>query len=146
MLTYIHGNIFDSKSQTIVNTVNTVGVMGKGIALEFKKRYPDMFLSYQKVCKTGHFHTGMLQLYKNQNPWILNFPTKEHWKNPSKLDYIEEGLKKFVETYQKKEIISIAFPQLGCANGGLNWGDVQPLMEKYLSNLDIDVEIYIYGS
>ncbi len=144
-ITIINGNVFDSKLQTIVNTVNCEGVMGKGIALEYKKRYPSMFDSYKKACQKQLLSPGKLLLYtKETDHWILNFPTKDKWKFPSKLQYIEDGLKKFVETYKGKGITSIAFPQLGCTNGGLKWEDVEPLMIKYLSMVDIPVEIYIY--
>ncbi|MBK8981085.1 MAG: macro domain-containing protein [Ignavibacteria bacterium] len=142
----INGNIFESNSQTIVNTVNCVGVMGKGIALEFKKRYPEMFKVYAEQCKKGLIKPGILYLYKKSSPWILNFPTKNHWKHPSKLEYIELGLQKFSNEYQKKGIISIAFPLLGTMNGGLKWTDVKVLMYKYLSELEnLDVEIYHYN-
>jgi O-acetyl-ADP-ribose deacetylase (regulator of RNase III) len=103
-----------------------------------------MFISYKKVCNSKLFSIGKLQLYKDKEKWILNFPTKYHYKNPSKMEYIETGLKKFVEIYKDKGITSIAFPQLGCSNGGLDWKDVEPLMVKYLDNLDIPVEIYIF--
>jgi O-acetyl-ADP-ribose deacetylase (regulator of RNase III) len=144
MVSIVKGNIFESQSQTIVNTVNCLGFMGKGLALEYKARFPDMFISYKKVCNSKLFSIGKLQLYKDKEKWILNFPTKYHYKNPSKMEYIETGLKKFVEIYKDKGITSIAFPQLGCSNGGLDWKDVEPLMVKYLDNLDIPVEIYIF--
>lgn len=143
MLEYIEGDIFNSPAQVIVNTVNTVGVMGKGLALSFKKRYPEMFESYKKVCDKQLLKTGKLMLYHCPDYWILLFPTKEHWRHPSKLEYIEAGLVKFVQTYAEKNITSIAFPKLGCGNGELNWEDVRPLMEKYLKPLPIDVYIYL---
>jgi O-acetyl-ADP-ribose deacetylase (regulator of RNase III) len=143
MLEYISGNLLDSPAQTLVNTVNTVGVMGKGIALEFKHRYPEMFERYAAFCKADKFKIGMLYLYRTPNKWVLNFATKKHWRNPSKLEYIETGLKKFVETYAEHGIISIAFPQLGCGNGGLEWSVVKPVMESYLRPLPIPVYLYI---
>lgn len=143
MIEYIEGNIFDSPAQVIVNTVNTVGVMGKGLALSFKKRYPDMFESYKKVCEKHQLTIGKLMLYKEADHWILLFPTKENWRKPSKLEYIEKGLMKFVNTYAEKHITSIAFPKLGCGNGELDWNLVRPLMEKYLKPLPIDVYIYL---
>lgn len=147
MITYLKGDIFKSPAQVLVNTVNTVGVMGKGVALEFKKQYPDMFNAYERVCNEKLLDIGKLMLWKGSDKWILLFPTKKHWRNPSKIEYIEEGLKKFEETYLEKGITSIAFPRLGCGNGGLNWSDVQPLMEKYLKRLPIPVFIYVdtYG-
>ncbi|MFZ2968790.1 MAG: macro domain-containing protein [Sulfuricurvum sp.] len=143
MITYVRTNIFESNAQVLVNTVNTVGVMGKGIALKFKQLYPDMFKSYQKYCENGLMTVGKLQLYKTSNKWILNFPTKKEWRNPSRLEYIEEGLQKFIDYYQKLGIRSIAFPMLGCGNGGLEWEVVRPIMERYLKNLPIDVYIHI---
>lgn len=143
MIEYIEGDIFDSPAQVIVNTVNTVGVMGKGLALSFKKRYPDMFESYKKVCEKHQLTIGKLMLHQEADHWILLFPTKENWRNPSKLEYIEKGLMKFVSTYAEKHITSIAFPKLGCGNGELDWNLVRPLMERYLKPLPIDVYIYL---
>lgn len=142
----INGNIFNTRSQTIVNTVNCVGVMGKGIALVFKLRYPSMFDIYQDYCKKRLIDIGKLWIYKGDenDPWVLNFPTKTHWKLPSEYEYIEKGLKKFVETYKEKGITSIAFPLLGANNGGLNGQKVEELMISYLSKCDIPIEIYHY--
>ncbi|MCF6213580.1 MAG: macro domain-containing protein [Flavobacteriaceae bacterium] len=143
---YIHGNIFNSKCQTIVNTVNCVGVMGKGIAQVYKLRYPIMFLEYKEHCKNKLIKPGTLWLFSKQSnaPMILNFPTKFHWKYPSKIEWVESGLKKFVETYSQKKITSIAFPLLGTHNGGLDTIEVKELMGKYLSKCSIDIEIYDY--
>ncbi|MCK9444106.1 MAG: macro domain-containing protein [Tissierellaceae bacterium] len=143
MLTYIRGDLFSSPAQVLVNTVNTVGVMGKGIALEFKKRYPEMFNLYQSKCDDKSFGIGKLLLWKKDEKWILLFPTKKHWRSPSKIADIEQGLEKFVQSYEKLGIESIAFPKLGCGNGGLDWEEVRPLMEKYLKNLPIHVYIYL---
>lgn len=142
----INGNIFNSKCQTIVNTVNCVGVMGKGIALVHKLRYPKMYEEYKKHCKNKLIKTGSLWLYNKQenSPWILSFPTKFHWKYPSKIEWIEQGLQKFVDTYEKKGIISIAFPLLGTHNGGLDTNKVRKLMTEYLGKCNIDIEIYDY--
>lgn len=137
-------NIFDSKCQTIVNTINCVGVMGKGLALEMKNRYPLMFDKYKEYCSNGLIDIGKLWLYKDSDEkWILNFPTKKHWKNNSQYEYIEDGMKKFVETYKEKNITSIAFPMLGCSNGGLNKDIVLEIMTKYLIKCDnLIIEIY----
>ena len=143
MLTYIEGDLFSSPAQVLVNTVNTVGVMGKGIALEFKKRYPDMFEEYKSMCDKHNLVIGKLMLWYAADYWILQFPTKEHWRNPSKLEYIEKGLMAFVRKYADYNISSIAFPKLGCGNGELDWKDVKVLMEKYLKDLPIDVYIYL---
>jgi len=143
MIEYLEGDIFQSPAQVIVNTVNTIGVMGKGLALEFKNLYPEMFSAYRTACEKKQLKTGKLMLYYASDHWILLFPTKEHWRYPSKLEYIEAGLMKFVNSYAQKNITSIAFPRLGCGNGELSWDDVRPIMEKYLAPLPIDVYIYL---
>ena len=146
MIIYTKTNIFESNADVLVNTVNTVGVMGKGLAKEFKRLYPEMFHSYQKYCENNRFTIGKLQIYKTSNKWILNFPTKENWRNASKVEYIELGLRKFVEQYEMQCIKSISFPMLGCGNGGLDWETVvKPLMIKYLNNLPIDIFIHTSG-
>lgn len=136
------GDMFGSKCSTIVNTVNCVGVMGKGIALEFKKRYPEMFMEYVLKCDRGEVKPGTPYFYKNGEVSILNFPTKDHWRSPSKLSYVIDGLNWFLENYEKYNIKSIAFPPLGCGNGGLTWSVVGPIMYQKLSELPIQVEIY----
>jgi O-acetyl-ADP-ribose deacetylase (regulator of RNase III) len=143
MITYVEGDLFTSPAQVIVNAVNTDGVMGKGIALEYKKRYPKMFDQYRMYCDKNQLEIGKLMIWHASDYWVLLFPTKKHWRNPSKLEYIEKGLIKFVNTYAEKHIVSIAFPRLGCGNGELNWDAVKPLMEKYLQPLPIDVFIYL---
>ncbi|WP_052646707.1 macro domain-containing protein [Paenibacillus terrae] len=144
MITYVKTNIFESPAQVLVNTVNTVGVMGKGIAKQFKDIYPEMFKQYQTFCERKLLDVGKLWVYKTPHKWILNFPTKKHWRSPSKIEYIEMGLQKFVETYAEKGIYSISFPLLGCGNGGLDWEtEVKPLMESYLKPLPIDVFIHL---
>lgn len=140
---YVKGDIFESKAQTIVNPVNCKGHMGKGLALAFKEGYPDMFVVYQEECRTGKLRIGKPTLYSNSTPWILNFPTKNHWRDPSKLEYIDEGLQFVVANYKQLGIDSIAFPKLGAGLGTLSWDEVGPLMAKDLSQLVIDVYIYI---
>lgn len=140
---YLQGDIFESSAQVIVNPVNCQGVMGKGLALAFKQRYPDMFLAYQQECKTGKLRIGRPTLYTKSTPWILNFPTKDSWKANSKLEYLEQGLAYFINNYKKDGITSIAFPKLGTQNGKLSWDEVGPRMAQYLGPLDIDVSIYI---
>lgn len=143
MIKYVKGNIFNSPSKIIVNTVNTVGVMGKGIALEYKNRYPDMFIRYQNLCQKKLLDIGKLYLWKKSDKWVLLFPTKKHWRNPSKLEYIEQGLIKFVENWDKLGADSIAFPRLGCGNGGLDWNIVKPLMERYLNKIPMQILVYV---
>lgn len=144
MITYVVCDLFFSPARVLVNTVNTVGVMGKGIAKDFKQAYPEMFEEYQELCEKGAFNIGNLWLYKTSNKWVLNFPTKKHWRQPSKPEYIEEGLKKFVDTYHVYGITSISFPLLGCGNGELDWEtQVRPLMEQYLESLPITVYVHL---
>lgn len=145
MLEIKKGNIFTTNCNTIVNTVNCVGVMGAGIAYEFRLRYPEMYNKYRNLCIDKLIQIGKLWIYKPENEkWILNFPTKFHWKYPSKLEYLEKGLTKFVETYKEKDITSIAFPLLGAAHGGIPEKQSVEIMKKYLEIVDIPVEIYYY--
>ena len=137
------GNIFDSKAQTIVNTVNCLGVMGKGLALQFKMRYPEMFTAYERICQDRLLNIGKLWLYKTENRWVLNFPTKYDWRKPTEEYYLELGLTKFMETYQQRGITSIAFPLLGASNGGLAPERSFEIMMRYLEECEIPVTIYL---
>lgn len=143
MLEYLSTSLFESPAQTLVNTVNTVGVMGKGIANDFRRLYPDMFARYRAFCTTGQFSVGQLYLYRTSHKWVLNFPTKKHWRSPSQLAWIEQGLVRFLETYSQYGITSAAFPQLGTGNGGLDWNDVRPVMEKYLQQARIPIYVHM---
>jgi len=143
-LQIIDGNIFTTRAQTLVNTVNCVGVMGAGIALECRLRYPNMHNRYVALCDHGRIEVGSLWLFKASDRWILNFPTKRHWKDPSKEEYLHAGLKKFMQTYEEKHIKSIAFPLLGAQHGGLDRDRSQELMESYLLKCNVPVEIYRY--
>ena len=147
IITEIHGNIFDTESEVLVNSVNCVGIMGAGIALECSYRFPGIMESYKRACDSKQLKPGKLLLYPNgEDPTILCFPTKVHWKDKSQLGYLEDGLRKFSQTYKDKGISSIAFPQLGCDRGGLEWASqVRPLMYDRLENLeDLRVEIYLF--
>ena len=127
----------------VVNTVNCVGAMGKGIALDFKLRYPEMFKEYQRICFQHLLKPGQILPYKKSSPIILNFAIKDDWKEPSKIEWIEETLKKFVDNYKKLGITSVAFPWMGAMNGGLPIEVIKELTRKYLSSLDdIDIEVY----
>lgn len=137
------GDIFQSHAQTIVNTVNCLGVMGKGLALRFKQEYPEMYLAYNSICKQGLLEIGKLWIYKTENKWILNFPTKYDWRLPSKEEYLRMGLQKFILTYKQKKIESIAFPLLGASNGNLSSDVSLRIMQDYLKNCDIPVFIYL---
>ena len=133
--------VFNVGADCIVNTINCVGFMGKGIALEFALRYPQLEQIYIGQCKKKEIHTGCVYFYEVDGQKILNFPTKFHFKYPSKLEWIEQGLQYFVDHYKEWNIKSIAFPLLGTNNGGLDKETVETLMIKYLSLLDIDVFI-----
>ena len=141
MITYFEGTIFNAPAKALVNTVNIKGVMGAGIALEFSLRYPEMFKEYKKKCDNYELSIGKMDYHFEDDTVIVNFPTKRHYRYDSRLEWIEEGLQNFVATYKDYNITSVAFPKLGCLNGKLKWEDVQPLMEKYLK--DIDALVYI---
>ena len=140
----ISGNIFTTQCQTLVNTVNCVGVMGAGIALECRLRYPEMHQRYVNLCSNQKINIGTLWIYKAPERWILNFPTKRHWKYPSKMEFLHAGLEKFSSTYKDKAIESIAFPLLGADKGGIPQQQSLDTMMNYLEGLDIDIEIYRY--
>jgi O-acetyl-ADP-ribose deacetylase (regulator of RNase III) len=142
MIIYSDTTVFNVKTQTIVNTVNCVGVMGDGLALEFKLRFPEMYEDYVERCTRKEVRIGRPYLYRDyETPWILNFPTKKHWKYPSKLQWIKQGLEYFVATYERYGITSIAFPPVGCSKGKLDWCDVNIVMEEYLRDVSIDIYI-----
>jgi len=143
MITYKDTTVFNVGAQTVVNTINCVGVMGAGLALEFKLRFPDMYKDYVEKCNKKEVGVGKPYVYKKSYPRILNFPTKNHWKYPSKIEWLQQGLEHFVKNYKQYGITSIAFPCLGCERGCLNWHEVKDLMEKYLKDVDIEVVICI---
>ena len=143
MIKVLIGNMFESKSQTLVNTVNCVGVMGKGIAQEFKKRFPEMYKEYKDLCNSGQVRLGYPYHYKDFfDVSIINFPTKKHWRAMSRLDDIINGLDMFIEKYKQWGIESVAIPPLGCGNGGLEWQIIGPIIYQKLRSIDIPVEIY----
>ncbi|MBA7680153.1 hypothetical protein ES703_88463 [subsurface metagenome] len=144
----IVGDILKSKAQTLVNTVNCVGIMGKGIALEFKNRFPEMFKDYVQRCEHHKVRIGQPYIYKSLfGQQIVNFPTKEHWKSVSKVSDIEQGLDFLLAHYKEWGITSIAIPPLGCGNGQLEWKVVGPLIYSRAKQMDIPVEIYApYGT
>ncbi|MCF8869723.1 type II toxin-antitoxin system antitoxin DNA ADP-ribosyl glycohydrolase DarG [Xanthomonas campestris] len=146
-----NGNLFESTSEAIVNTVNCVGVMGKGVALEFKKRWPENYKFYKKACDAGALRPGTLLIFDRNslllNPtprFLINFPTKDHWRAKSRIEYIELGLNALVEDIRRLGISSVAIPPLGCGNGGLDWDLVRPLIVSKLSELP-NVNFSIYG-
>lgn len=143
MIRALVGDLFASDAQTHVNTVNCVGIMGKGIAREFKMRYPDMFEDYAARCARNEVRLGEPYLYRRLfPPNILNFPTKDHWRSVSKLSDIIAGLDYLEQHYQEWGITSLAVPPLGCGQGQLEWRVVGPALYRHLSRLNIPVELY----
>ncbi len=137
------GDLFESGAQTLVNTVNTVGVMGKGIALEFRKRFPSMFADYVERCRHGLVKLGEPYIYQALvPPSIVNFPTKEHWRAVSRLDAIVDGLKFLADHIEEWGVTSLAVPPLGCGNGQLEWSVVGPTLYRHLHALPIPVMLY----
>src|SRR6266700_2574191 len=137
------GDLFATQAQTRVNTVNCVGIMGKGVAQEFKKRYPAMFEHYAERCARKQVRLGEPYLYCDRSGvLIINFPTKDHWRSPSRLQDIERGLDYFVGHIAEWGITTVALPPLGCGNGGLEWAEVGPLIYRKLHQLPIDIEVY----
>jgi len=146
MLDYIKGNLLESRSDALVNTVNEVGVMGKGIALMFKERFPESSKAYSDACKDGLVKVGKVYATPSQQlfpKWIIHFPTKKHWRNPSKIEWIRDGLVDLARTVSQLGIRSIAIPPLGCGNGGLDWDAVKPLIEEAFTMLP-RVDVFVY--
>lgn len=144
---YLKGNLLNAQADALVNTVNTVGVMGKGIALQFKDAFPENFKIYAAACKRKEFQVGELLVVKEHTlegeKIIINFPTKTEWYLKSKYEYIEAGLRRLADVIQEYKIRSIAIPPLGCGNGGLKWEQVRPMINKYLGHLsEVDIQVY----
>ena len=147
MIKEVQGNLLAADVDALVNTVNTVGVMGKGIALQFKKAYPDMFRAYQAAAKAGDLRIGHMHVWETgllSGPrFIVNFPTKKHWRQPSRLEEVADGLQDLKRVVRELGITSIALPPLGCGNGGLNWREVEPLIrEAFADAPDVDVLLF----
>lgn len=148
MITFTEGNLLKAETEALVNTVNTVGVMGKGIALMFKEAFPENFLAYSAACKTHEIEVGRIFATERKDlvggpKWIINFPTKKHWRNPSKIEWIKDGLQDLVRFIREHKIKSIALPPLGSGNGGLDWKEVRPVIEAALGNLEgVDVVVF----
>lgn len=148
MIEIAQGNLLEAPVDALVNTVNFQGIMGKGIALQFKQAFPAMFRDCGKACKAGEVQLGKMHVFDlgsiGGGPhWIINFPTKGHWREQSRLTDIETGLEDLVATILRLGIRSIAIPPLGCGNGGLNWADVRPRIEATFTNLpDINVLLF----
>jgi O-acetyl-ADP-ribose deacetylase (regulator of RNase III) len=148
MISYTTGNLLDAQTEALVNTVNEVGVMGKGIALMFREAFPANTAAYEAACKDGEVRVGRMFVTENRalnGPrWIINFPTKKHWRYPSKIEWIRDGLADLQRVIKDKDIKSIALPPLGCGNGGLEWSQVRPAIEAALSELN-DVNVIVFG-
>ena len=139
MMTFLQGNLLDAPAEALVNTVNTVGVMGKGLALMFKEAFPENFRAYEAAVKRNEVRIGHMFVTENRAlngpKWLINFPTKKHWRHPSRLEWIVDGLSDLRSVIQERKIQSIALPPLGCGNGGLEWTEVRPEIERALGNL-----------
>jgi O-acetyl-ADP-ribose deacetylase (regulator of RNase III) len=148
MISYTSGNLLDAQTEAVVNTVNEVGVMGKGIALMFREAFPANTTAYEAACKEGNVRVGKMFVTENRalsGPrWIINFPTKKHWRHPSKLEWIRDGLADLRRVIGEKHIKSIALPPLGCGNGGLEWTQVRSAIEAVLSPLE-DVNVIVFA-
>lgn len=147
MIREAHGNLLAADAEALVNTVNTVGVMGKGIALQFKRAYPAMFKAYERAAKKGEVRLGQMEVHQTGSlsgpQFIINFPTKQHWRARSRLEDIRSGLVDLVRVVDALGIKSIAVPPLGCGNGGLDWSEVEPLIIAAFAELpDVDALIY----
>lgn len=142
------GNLLTADVDALVNTVNTVGVMGKGIALQFRRAFPSMASAYEKAAASGEIRLGHMHVWSNDamtGPrWIINFPTKGHWRARSRLEDIRSGLDDLVAVLRTLGVRSLALPPLGCGNGGLDWGDVEPMIEEVFATLP-DVEVHVYA-
>lgn len=143
----VTGNLLEADTEALVNAVNTEGVMGKGIALQFKKKYPQMFEAYRRACKDGQAQPGRMHVYECRGMigprYIINFPTKRHWRSPSSIEDVKAGLNALAEEIRQRHIKSIALPALGCGNGGLDWGEVLPAIRSALADLT-DVHLLVY--
>lgn len=147
MIKYTNGDITVANTEAIINTVNTVGVMGKGIALSFKKSYPENYKMYREACNANRVTIGKMFVTKTNlllPRLIINFPTKKHWRHPSKYEYIHEGLKDLVKVVGSHNITSIAIPPLGCGNGGLEWSKVKKMILSHFQDLTDQIELVIY--
>ena len=145
-ISFISGNILKSDSDYIVNTVNCVGVMGKGLALQIKKKFPAEFSEYKKSCDAGELSPGSVYVFNEMfNPVIIHMTTKNHWINPSKIEYIQDSLKALKEYFSSEtDHRSVALPAIGCGNGGLNWSDVRELILKELDDMNDNIDVYVY--
>lgn len=147
MIEFVKGDLLEADVDALVNAVNTEGVMGKGIALQFRKKFPDMFEAYRRACKSGQVQPGRMHVFgcgdTSHPKFIINFPTKRHWRDRSRIDDIEAGLAALVDEVQRRNIRSIALPALGCGNGGLDWQSVLPCIKAALGPL-VNVRVLVF--
>lgn len=147
MIESVEGNLLEADVQALVNAVNTEGVMGKGIALQFKQTFPEMFKEYAREAKAGRLEVGRVQIHetgRSAGPrWIINFPTKKSWRHPSRLEWVRTGLDSLIEEIERRGIQSIAVPALGCGNGGLDWAEVFPLIREAFGRVPA-VRVLVY--
>lgn len=139
-----NGDIFSSEAEALVNTVNCEGYMGKGLAYQFKKRFPQMEKDYKKICEDGQLRPGKLHFFHENKKLIINFPTKDKWRAKSRIEYIDNGLTTLKQEIVDRKITSIAIPPLGSGNGGLNWNEVKQLINFHLSNLESKIRVEVY--
>lgn len=147
MIRFTQGDLLEADTEALVNTVNTVGTMGAGIALLFKQRFPANYRAYRNACQKGEVRVGQMfvtaGVEQGDPRWIINFPTKEHWSKPTKLEWVASGLVALRAVIQKKRIGSVAIPALGCGHGGLEWKVVRPMIQEALMELQ-GVNVIIY--
>ncbi len=148
MIELISGDILQANVEALVNPVNTVGVMGKGLALQFKETFPEMFREYRRACNRGDVIVGRMYVYNRGSAleprYIINFPTKQHWMQRSRMEYIRNGLDALAREVEFLGVRSIAIPPLGCGNGGLYWKHVQPMIEEAMGKVP-DVRVLLYA-
>ncbi len=143
MLIFTSGDMFEVSTDIRINTVNCVGIMGKGLALRFKIKYPDMFHVYQQACKSGEVQPGKLHIWRNDSKdWIINFPTKRHWRDSSRYTDIEKGLIALKAYLNNKGRIKVLLPAIGCGLGGLDWSRVSEMIKKHLENVEADILVF----
>ena len=148
MLELVGGNLLEADADALVNAVNTEGVMGKGIALQFAKKYPEMLAAYRQACNDGKVRPGSMHIFDRgdrlQPRYIINFPTKRHWRSPSRMEDVKAGLEALAEDIKRLNIRRIALPALGCGNGGLDWNEVFPLIRSAVAPLE-GVHVFLYA-
>jgi len=142
MIRFVKGNIFQASAQTIVNTVNLRGTMGKGLALAFKDKYPGLFESYAIDVMEKKIAIGLPTIWKGKDKWVVNFPTKDDWRKPSEYSYIEKGLAGLRVKLDEWGVLSLALPPLGCGLGSLDWNKVRPMIETYLGDMEMSIEVF----